>query len=180
MKLFEVHDRIRKLAGIIEENIDPQDKRKLDKALKIERGGKEGVAALPREIQGLPGMLELTASKIADKILSDSFADKSFGRSPEIEKRVKAFAVKHKGKVFLIDSENSGPKVVTFGFIGNVNKSKASQVIEELFPAILGALEVDTANFKIVRVESFDEFVVNPDNPFQAGDVRAYRVKFDL
>jgi len=187
MKLFEVHDRIRKLSGIIEENIDPQTKRKLDKALKLERAGKEGILALPREIQSLPGMLEVSAYKILDKILADDFKNQEAGRfageEPTVqgvEKRVKAFSVKHKGKVFTVDSENSGPKVVTFGFMGNVNKSKASQVLEELFPAILGALEIDTANFKIVRVESFDEFIVNPGNPFQAGDVRAYRVKFDL
>ena len=187
MKLYEELNRIRELSGIIEEKIDPQAKRKLDKALKIERGGKEGIAALPREIQGLPGMLELTSYKILDKILADDFknqeSDQFAGDDPkvkEIEKRVKAFAVKHKGKVFSIDSENSGPKVVTFGFIGDINKSKASQVLEELFPAILGALDIDSTNFKIVRLESFDEFFVNPGNPFQAGDIRAWRAKFDL
>ena len=175
MKLLE------ELTQIINEKVDPQIQRKLDKFLIMQNASqtKSGIEALPRTIQGLPGMLELAQAKVLDKLEKEFFDAEEAGdesRADTQEKLAKSFITKNKGKVFMLSSEGLGE--VNFVFIGKINKAAGTKTIETLFPAILQALEIDTANFQIKRISQFDEFFDNPDTVLE-GNNSTLEVKFE-
>ncbi len=169
--------RLRELAGL-NEALDPKINRPLQKF--------DGDAIFQnKKLQAAPGLLGVAGFKELNDIFAeikdvfDIDLDEPGGETrfdvahATVVGRGDKLAKKFKGKVWLIETGNTGSNEPLIGFLGPMNKAGVQKWFEEFWPGVMKAVGVENPpQIKIKSVKEFEAGIDNPDSPLQGEKVR--------